>query len=271
MSANCTQHISRPEFRIMVVGQSQVGKTSFIDALLSPYLRKKDFTRRTEKFETLLLTETSAKLYKGGKQKVFLTLMDTPAIMNSNDWAPLVDYIESKYEAHLRGSNGEHNTTDRYVHCCLYLIKPTVNGLSPLDVECMTNLCDKVNIVPVITKSDMMTKQEHTLAVNKVMSDINTNKIFIYPAVVRHSKLFVVVNPIVIEETGCPLDSNTSKLKHNFFVLRKRLFGQRLENLKNSTVWVHYENYKRKRRERDFCLYHLCPLHNTCIPVISDE
>lgn len=49
---------------------------------------------------------------------------------------------------------------DSRVHCCLYFIAPSGHGLTPLDVEFMQRLHDKVNIIPVIAKSDTMTPDE---------------------------------------------------------------------------------------------------------------
>lgn len=49
---------------------------------------------------------------------------------------------------------------DTRVHCCLYLIAPTGHSLKALDLVTMKKLHDKMNLVPVIAKSDTITKQE---------------------------------------------------------------------------------------------------------------
>jgi septin 7 len=77
-------------------------------------------------------------------------------------WQPVIDYIESKYEEYLNAESRVNRRTlaDNRVHCCLYFIAPSGHGLTPLDVEFMQRLHDKVNIIPVIAKSDTMTPDE---------------------------------------------------------------------------------------------------------------
>lgn len=95
-----------------------------------------------------------------------LTVVDTPgfgdAVNNSECWAPIIDFIETKYEEFLTAESRVHRKamSDNRVHCCLYFIAPTGHGLKPLDVEFMQRLCDKVNIIPIIAKSDTLTPEE---------------------------------------------------------------------------------------------------------------
>lgn len=49
---------------------------------------------------------------------------------------------------------------DKRVHAVLYFIEPNVNGLKDLDVKCLKELSDKVNLIPVIAKSDTLTAEE---------------------------------------------------------------------------------------------------------------
>ena len=61
---------------------------------------------------------------------------------------------------------------DTRVHACLYFIAPTGHGLKPLDVQCMQRIHKKVNIIPVIGKSDSCTKKEVEMFKEKVMLSI---------------------------------------------------------------------------------------------------
>ena len=49
---------------------------------------------------------------------------------------------------------------DTRVHACLYFIAPSGHGLKNIDVQFMKNLQHKVNLVPVIGKSDAFTNEE---------------------------------------------------------------------------------------------------------------
>lgn len=53
--------------------------------------------------------------------------------------------------------------------------------LKPLDIEFMKQLHNKVNIVPVIAKADVLTKKEVQKLKTKIMEEINSNGIKIYP------------------------------------------------------------------------------------------
>ena len=52
--------------------------------------------------------------------------------------------------------------------------------LKPLDVEFMKAVHNKVNIVPVIAKSDTLTRQEVNKLKKKILREIEENKINIY-------------------------------------------------------------------------------------------
>lgn len=53
--------------------------------------------------------------------------------------------------------------------------------LKPLDIEFMKQLHNKVNIVPVIAKADVLTKKEVQKLKNRILDEINSNGIKIYP------------------------------------------------------------------------------------------
>ncbi|XP_063488265.1 septin-7-like isoform X9 [Symphalangus syndactylus] len=49
---------------------------------------------------------------------------------------------------------------DNRVQCCLSFIVPSGHGLTPLDIEFMKCLHEKVNIIPLIAKADTLTPEE---------------------------------------------------------------------------------------------------------------
>lgn len=95
---------------------------------------------------------------------------------------PIIEFVESKYEEYLTAESRVHRKalTDNRVHTCLYFIAPSGHGLKPLDVEFMQRLCDKVNIIPVIAKSDTMTPEEVQLFKKQILNEIAQHKIKIY-------------------------------------------------------------------------------------------
>lgn len=98
--------------------------------------------------------------------KLRLTVVDTPgfgdAIDSTDCFTEIIRYIDEQFERFLRDESGlnRKNIMDNRIHCCFYFISPFGHGLKPLDIEFMKQLHNKVNIVPVIAKADVLTRKE---------------------------------------------------------------------------------------------------------------
>lgn len=77
-------------------------------------------------------------------------------------WKPIVDNIEARFDAFLEQENRVNRlkVVDNRVHACIYFIQPTGHSLKPIDIKFMTELHEKVNLIPVIAKSDTLTDDE---------------------------------------------------------------------------------------------------------------
>src|SRR5690554_3646864 len=77
-------------------------------------------------------------------------------------WKPILETIESRFDSYLEQENRVNRSkiTDIRVNACLYFIAPTGHSLKALDIEFMKRLHKKVNLIPVIAKSDTMTNEE---------------------------------------------------------------------------------------------------------------
>jgi septin 7 len=84
------------------------------------------------------------------------------ALNNEESCRPIVDNIESRYDAYLEREFRvkRENIKDTRVHACLYFINPTGHSLSALDIEFMKKLSPRVNIIPVIAKADTLTEED---------------------------------------------------------------------------------------------------------------
>lgn len=93
-------------------------------------------------------------------------MVDTPGfgdfVNNDDSWRPITENIEQRFDAYLDAENkvNRMNIVDNRVHACVYFIQPTGHSLKPLDVEVMRRLHTKVNLIPVIAKSDTLTDDE---------------------------------------------------------------------------------------------------------------
>ena len=74
----------------------------------------------------------------------------------------------------------EWDLKDTRVHVLLYFISPYGHGLKPLDLEVMGKLSTKVNIVPIIAKSDSLTKAEIMTLKARILKELGAAGIRIY-------------------------------------------------------------------------------------------
>ena len=83
-------------------------------------------------------------------------------VNNCECWDPIIEHIDLQFNKFLEAETQTNrvNLADTRVHACLYFIAPSGHGLRSIDVEFMKRLHEKVNIIPVIGKSDACTKDE---------------------------------------------------------------------------------------------------------------
>jgi septin family protein len=266
------------DFTLMVVGESGLGKSTLITSMFFNHELYNDRTangvedrlNKTIKLEKryLEIEERSVKLR--------LTIVDTPGFNDSIDssqcWKPIEDYIHQQFQQYLKDESGlnRRNIKDNRVHCCLYFISPYGRGLRQIDIQFMLRLHNKVNIVPVIAKADMLTPSELKLLKSKVLEEIEKHKIRIYelpqcdsdeeeefkkkdlelknsiPFAVIGSNTIVEVNgkkvkgriyPWGIAEVENPTHSDFAKL-------RQFLVSTHMQDLKDVTKDIHYENFR---------------------------
>ena len=115
-----------------------------------------------------------------GKHELQVTLVDTPGYGESVDtnesFEVICSYVERCFERHAKAESAwsardadRIRHEDGMVHCCLYFIAP--HRLKHIDVAFMKRLHQRVNIVPIIAKSDTMTtkeKEEFKLQVREI-------------------------------------------------------------------------------------------------------
>ena len=125
-----------------------------------------DINKDLPKITQTLQIETKQVDLEENGVKLNLRIIDTPGfgdcIDNSEAWKPILDFIDEGFKRTLESElslNGEAEA-DIGVDACLYFIAPTGHGLKSLDIQVMKKLDEKVNIIPVIAKSDAFLKDE---------------------------------------------------------------------------------------------------------------
>ncbi|XP_047239372.1 septin-7-like isoform X1 [Girardinichthys multiradiatus] len=264
------------EFTLMVVGESGLGKSTLINSLFLTDLYSPDYPGPSHRIKKTVQVEQSKVLIKEGGVHLLLTIVDTPgfgdAVDNSDCWQPVTDHIDSKFEDFLNAESrvNRRQMPDSRVHCCLYFIAPSGHGLKPLDTEFMKRLHEKVNIIPLIAKADTMTPEECQQFKKQIMKEIHEHKIKIYDfpetdvdeemKMIRKIKdrlpLAVVGSNTIIEVNGKRVRGRqypwgVAEVENgdhcDFTILRNMLIRTHMQDLKDVTNNVHYENYRSRK------------------------
>lgn len=169
-------------FSIMVIGESGMGRSSFINSLCggnsivptSSTIDQDPFTKK------LTLRHENVELEDNEGHKISLNIIDTPNFANSincdEDFKIIVDFIRHQYdEVLLEESRVKRNPRfkDGRIHVLLYMINPTGHGLSEIDVQFMLHINKLVNLIPIIGKSDSLTAEELKLNKKLILEDLN--------------------------------------------------------------------------------------------------
>ncbi|XP_060871768.1 septin-7 isoform X2 [Metopolophium dirhodum] len=261
------------EFTLMVVGRSGLGKSTLINTMFLADIYGKEHPGPSLRVGKTVRVETNRCLLKEKGVNLSLTVVDTPgfgdAVDNSDCWQPVLEYIESRYEEYLNAESRVNRKVqhDSRVHCCLYFLESNSHGMTPLDVEFMQRLHDKVNIIPIISKADTMTPDEVTEYKKQILKEIAQHKIKIYDfpdsdkdedrenlKKLKARVPFAVVGSTEVHEVdGKKVRGRkypwglveVENLDHcDFVALRNMLLRTHLQDLKEVTSNVHYENFR---------------------------
>uniref|UniRef100_A0A7E4VG78 Septin n=1 Tax=Panagrellus redivivus TaxID=6233 RepID=A0A7E4VG78_PANRE len=268
------------DFTIMVVGQSGLGKSTFLNSLFLADIydttpKEKPIPKTVEiKSQTLCMMENDVKLYA--------TFVDTPGfgdhVNNANCWDPIVKYIDSKFGDYLSAETmieRNANIRDNRVHLCFYFIAPTGHGLKELDIEFMKALQEKVNIIPVIAKADTLTTSEMVSFKQNILRELEEHEIRVYKFPEQDNLVIDIKNPppkcedtrkripFAVVGSNKVVDVGSKRVRvreypwgtvevenlvHNDFIaLRDMIIRSNLIDLVNVTRDVHYENFRYKQ------------------------
>lgn len=225
-------------------------------------------------------------------------MVDTPgygdALNCSSNYEPILNYIEEQYERYLSHESGlnRRQIRDTRVHCCFYFISPLNHGLKPADLEFLKLLQHKVNIIPIIAKSDFLTPNETKQLKARLLEEIKFHKIQIYnlPECEQDEDqtykvrqwTFTLITLLIVffslcQDHVCQLKNSmpfavsasleehevkgrkirgreypwgvveTENPDHSDFVKLRSLLISQMEDLREVTNDVHYENYRSQR------------------------
>ncbi|XP_059167304.1 septin-2-like isoform X2 [Physella acuta] len=265
------------DFTLMVVGESGLGKSTLINSLfLSELYKDRELPSVNDLIERTVTIEKKQLEIEEKGVRLKLTIVDTPGFNDcvnaSNSHKSLIEYVDQQFKQYFEDESGlnRRNIIDNRVHCCLYFISPYGHGLRQIDIETMKKLHNKVNIVPLLAKADILTKEELKIMKQRIIDEIEENHIRIYEfpdcdsdededfkqqdRELKASIPFAVVGcNTVVEAGGKKIRGRAypwgivevDNPSHCDFVrLRQMLISTHMQDLKDVTSDVHYENYR---------------------------
>ncbi|KAL1305328.1 hypothetical protein AAFC00_002228 [Neodothiora populina] len=270
-------------FNVMVVGESGLGKSTLVNTLFNTSLYPpKEVKQPSLEFlpSTVAIQSISADIEENGV-RLRLTVVDTPGfgdfVNNTESWRPIVENIEQRFDAYLDAENkvNRMNIVDNRIHACVYFIQPTGHSLKPLDVEVMRRLHTKVNLIPVIAKSDTLTDEEILAFKQRILADIAHHSIQIFEGpryenddeetIAENNEIMSKVPFAVVganSEVTTPEGRKVRGRKYpwgiievdneehcDFVKLRQMLIRTHMEELKEHTSNALYENYRSDKLE----------------------
>ncbi|CAD6566057.1 MAG: hypothetical protein CYPHOPRED_000333 [Cyphobasidiales sp. Tagirdzhanova-0007] len=260
--------------------ESGLGKSTLVNTLFNTalYAPKQAAGSALDRPKTVNIESISADIEESGV-RLKLTVVDTPGfgdfVNNSSSWQPILNNIEARFDAYLEQENrvNRNKLVDNRVHACLYFIEPTGHSLKPVDIEFMRKLSNKVNLIPVIAKSDTLSEDECRAFKERIKADLQTHGIIYYQApqyavedeetLAENEELmskipFAVVgsNNLVVTPDGRQVRGRAypwgvievDNEEHCDFVkLRQMLIRTHMEELKENTNNALYERYRSEK------------------------
>lgn len=267
----------------MVAGESGLGKKTLINTLFNREILPLDVNEESAEFDdgetqSVRIKTDKADIEEDGV-KLSLSVISTPgfgeSINNADSWKPIVDEINDRFDAHLEAESRINRSAiiDNRIHAFLYFIEPTGHSLRSLDIALMKEIHEKVNLIPVIAKSDTLTDEEIIDFKQRILEDIkyqgiktfnpaeydnddeeslaNTQSIMnkLPFAVVGSTKEVETVDGRVVRGRSYPWGIiEVDNEEHcDFIKLRQLLIRNFLEELKEHTANTLYENYRSEK------------------------
>lgn len=261
-------------FNLMAIGETGLGKATLINTLFD----REILTNDEPVDDNIKIKVNNCEIDEDGV-KLKLQIITAPgfgeSLNNTDSWKPIVEEIDHRFDLYLEAESriNRSSINDERIHGLLYFIEPTGHCLKPLDLLIMQKIHKKVNLIPIIAKSDTLTPEEIESFKTSILNDLKFNNIQIFQpnnydnddeeTLINTKKIIDKLPFAVIGSTHEVITSDGRKVRgrkypwgvievdnedHNDFInLKQLLIRNFLEDLKDYTINNLYENYRTQK------------------------
>ncbi|EGV60198.1 Septin-domain-containing protein, partial [Yamadazyma tenuis ATCC 10573] len=180
-----TRRISKRfvDFNLLLIGENGVGKKSFINTLCEEAVFDiTDTTSSTSEFHVATNEVIIRKEYP-----IRLTVHRTEnfgaELNNYSSFQKIVDFLDEKLEQKLAEESKiarSRCTKEGLIHLVVLLVDPIMKGLKPLEVELISRIQHKCNLVVCVSKCDMLNYPELQQQKSLIQQSVATNKLKVF-------------------------------------------------------------------------------------------
>jgi septin 6/8/11 len=254
---------------LLLVGPTGIGKSTLIDSLFKTPFPDAPHQHGNDQVD---LRVTTYDLQESGV-KLCLTVAESigfgDQLNRTNSTSSIISYLDEQFEKYLHEELSKKRSLadcgDWRVHACLYLIEPAGHTLKSLDLVALKELHQKVNIIPVIAKSDSITKEELAIFKQILIEEFTENGIDIYEpqgdqetsaiyktlipfcAVASREKITVNGKQLRVRQYPWGLVEVENEEHSDFPKLREMLLRTHTDDLRRTTHTRFYEAYRRSK------------------------
>lgn len=244
-------------FNILAVGSKGLGKTTFLNNLIGKdILKKQPFEyKEHDPFWYLdskcnIQTSYVEVVENGFNIRLNITEIDGigDSVDNTECYRPIINLLESNFDDFSKSFKEKTRATidDKRIHVCFYFLEPIFYLKTP-DLETLKKISTHCTIIPVIVKSDLLSKDQILNMKAYIRKTLRVNGIpFFEDEEAQIEAPFFVYNESHDEDMGdidCLDISSYSTQINDFMTLRRLVIEKHTINLIKQTD-TYYDNYR---------------------------
>lgn len=265
-------------FNVLCVGETGIGKSTLMSTLFNA--KNFDMEQQSHSSPKVTLKCSEYELKESGvvlNLSVLETVGYGDQINKEDSYTPIVEYLDEQFDRYLQEElkvkRNLWHYCDTRVQVCLYFISPTGHSLKAIDLVTMKALENNVPIIPLIAKSDTISKNELQKFKMRIRNELLSNNVSFYQfptdparvdsttaaeneklngmmpfAVVGSTEEVKIANKIVRARQYPWGSVQVENEQHCEFVnLRNAILRTNLEDLRETTHCKHYEHFRQRK------------------------